>query len=152
MGVKNQGAKTVDDLTRKNIAPLVGLVKRFDGRANSSEWADAMHTETSQLGHHRRVLQGLGLIEPTGEEVPVEDAPPNVTAKVFEVTDKGREVANAHADDIVLPMPPDVMADEIRSLRQQVRRQDEQLEEMDARLEEMTEKFNNLVDVVEKQL
>lgn len=152
MSADTAGAKTVDDLSEKNLAPLIGLVRRFDGRANSSEWADAMHMDTNNLGYHRSTLQRHGLIEETGDEVNVPDAPPHVTAKVFEVTDRGQEVANAHADDIVLPMPPEVMVNEIRSLRAQVRDYEERQAELEERLDEMGKKHEGLVDVVEDHL
>ena len=152
VSAQNHVAETVNDLTQKNVAPLVGLVKRFDGRANSSEWADAMHTDTAKLGHHRRVLQGLGLVEFTGEREDAEGVPSNVKPKVFEVTDRGREVVDARADEIVLPMPPGVMADEIRSLRGQMREQEDRIDELEARLDEIVEKHNDLLDVVQENL
>lgn len=145
MSTSADSSQSERSLTQENIAYLVGFVKRLDGHGHGSEWATVMHTDTGKLGHHRRVLEEEGLIEFTGEEVPAPDAPDHVTTKVYRVTDDGEQVADEHADDVELPMPPEVMANEIRRLRERVEENEREIESVESKLQT---RMNDLIDEV----
>lgn len=146
MSTETQSAQTDDGPTQDNLRYLVGFVKRLDGHGHGSEWATAMHTDTSKLGHHRRALERAGLIEFTGEEVSAPNSPDHVTTKVYRVTEDGEQVAAEH-DDMELPMPPEVMASEIRKLRRRVEQNESEIDRVES---ELKDRFSETIDRVKE--